>query len=296
MTGIIVLDKPAEITSFKAAKKVKSILNAKKAGHTGTLDPFATGVLVICLNSATRLVPYLQQGEKTYIARLCLGEIRDTYDKTGNLVERRSIGQISDSEIAEVLKQFTGTIMQTPPIFSAIKIDGQRLYVKARKGETVIIPPRNVSISALKLIEFNLPWVTIEVVCSKGTYIRTLAHDIGLALGCGAYLEDLRRTGNGAFSVSQAATFEQLQGNPEKYFVSLEEVTKEYLTIQLNHQQEEKICHGCQIFVATGFENCKSNDVVRAITEDNKMRALGQVSNHIDGGFLFQPKIVFHDN
>lgn len=208
--GIIILDKPGGMTSQQAVTKVRRILGIRKAGHTGTLDPMATGVLLVCLNEATKLASFLTAMDKQYAAGLKLGERTDTFDAEGSVTERRDISHISREGLQRVLQEFSGNIRQLPPMYSAVKIAGQRLYTLARKGIDVERPEREVYVSEITLTGMALPHADFTVTCSKGTYVRTLCDDIGQRLGTGAHLSSLRRLRVGDCPVGDAVTFEEL--------------------------------------------------------------------------------------
>jgi tRNA pseudouridine55 synthase len=210
-SGIIVVDKPSDISSAKVVAKVKSLLNAKKVGHAGTLDPFAEGVLVCCINDATRLARFLLAGNKTYEATLKLGIETDTQDSTGTVTATKAVLDCTEQRIRTAVSQFKGRIEQQPPIFSALKHKGTPLYKLARQGRPVQKPARQVHISKIKILEIKLPLVHFEVSCSAGTYIRTLCADIGKQLGCGGHLRALRRTASSGFKIQQAISLSQLE-------------------------------------------------------------------------------------
>jgi len=210
MNVIINLNKPKGITSQQAVTKVKKLLGARKAGHTGTLDPMATGVLLVCLNEATKASRFLLDKDKTYHARLKLGERTETLDADGKLIETRDVPPFAPEHIASAAKQFIGKIMQKPPMYSAIKLNGQPLYKLARQGIEVERAERPVEIYNIKLLQMDVPYVDIAVSCSKGTYVRTLCDDIGLVLGTGAHITALERTSIGTFSIDASVTFDTL--------------------------------------------------------------------------------------
>jgi tRNA pseudouridine55 synthase len=211
LSGVIVIDKPSGITSAKVVARVKKWLKAKKAGHTGTLDPFATGVLVCCINRATRLSRFFLHGKKRYEAVLQLGVETDTQDSTGIITNICHNVEFSKKTIQSVFKRFEGNIKQLPPVYSALKHRGIPLYKLARSKKPVQKPARQVSIITLKILEIHLPFVRFEVFCSAGTYIRTLCADIGAALGCGGHLKELRRIESSGFTITDAVTLEELE-------------------------------------------------------------------------------------
>lgn len=209
--GVVLIDKPAGPSSFQMVRQVRRALGVKKVGHSGTLDPFASGLLVICVGrSATRIIARLMGGIKEYEAVLRLGVETDTQDPEGTIIAERPVGELNNARVEACLADFVGEIMQTPPRFSALKHKGKPLYHYARRGIVVEKEPRRVTIHALGLVSLAGERLTIRTVCGKGTYIRSLAADIGQALGCGAHLEALRRLRNGPFSVKEALAGEQL--------------------------------------------------------------------------------------
>jgi tRNA pseudouridine55 synthase len=211
INGFVVIDKPAGITSHDVVSRVRRILGTRKVGHTGTLDPFATGVLPIAVNDGTKSIPFLDEGLKCYEAVMQLGVSTDTLDMTGTVIREADWHDVAQVSVESVLKKFTGHLSQIPPMYSAIKLDGQPLYKLARKGQVIERAPRLIDIHSIELISFLLPFVGFRVVCSRGTYVRTLADDIGAVLGCGAALKELRRLSSGPFSISTAASLEELE-------------------------------------------------------------------------------------
>lgn len=208
--GIIVMDKPADFTSFDVVAKLRGILHIKKIGHTGTLDPIATGVLVVCVGRATKLVSKLTAEEKIYEAGVLFGEKYDTGDITGKLIKNDSV-VITEDDFRTACQQFVGDIDQIPPMYSAKKVNGKKLYEYAREGIEVEREPERIHIYLIELLGFDFPHAQIRVHCSKGTYIRTLIEDISEAAGTVGTMESLRRTKNGDFSIEDAVTFEQLE-------------------------------------------------------------------------------------
>ena len=211
MDGILIVDKPKGVTSFAVVKEVKAILGARKVGHGGTLDPLPTGVLPLFINRATKLVPFLMNGTKKYLATMKLGVETDTQDRDGRVIsESRNIPE-DRQQIIQVLSSFTGTAKQIPPMFSALKVNGTPLYKLARKGISLERKPRTISIHALTVTDITLPYVTFEVICSAGTYVRTLCADTGEKLACGAHLTELTRLQSGLFHLEDAITLDQLR-------------------------------------------------------------------------------------
>ena len=210
-SGILIVDKPAGWTSMDVCAKLRGIFHEKRVGHGGTLDPMATGVLPVFIGRATRAVEFAEKSDKEYIAGLKLGVITNTQDTSGEILEERPVS-VTREELENALESFRGDILQVPPMYSAVKIGGKKLYELARKGREVERPARQISIKALELLDKtgeNL--YTIRVRCSKGTYVRTLCHDIGQALGCGGCMASLRRTMAAGFTLEDAVTLEQVQ-------------------------------------------------------------------------------------
>lgn len=207
--GVLLLDKPQGITSNAALMRVKRLYRAEKAGHTGTLDPLASGLLPICFGSATRFAQFLLDAPKRYIATVRFGATTTTQDAEGVIVATRSV-DCARGDVEGALERFTGRLMQTPPAHSALKFEGRPLYEYARRGIDVPRTPREVVIEALRLLQWQPPDATIDIECSKGTYVRALAADLGEALGCGAHLAALRRTASGGFDVRDALAFDAL--------------------------------------------------------------------------------------
>lgn len=207
MDLIINVNKPKGITSQGATSQVKKILTAKKAGHTGTLDPTATGVLLICINKATRLASYISALDKEYKTIMKLGEVTDTQDTEGSVIEKTDRIEVNRTQIENALKSFEGETLQRPPMFSAIKYKGKPLYKYARKGIDIPRESRKVHIRNIELLSIELPFVSFKTICSKGTYIRTLCNDIGKKLGTGAHLFELERTAIGRFNINDSLSF-----------------------------------------------------------------------------------------
>jgi len=209
--GILNVNKPEGKTSYNVVSRLKRLSGEKHVGHTGTLDPIATGVLPICFGQATRITQFLTDSSKTYLAQIELGIITDTFDKQGEIVERRDPSAVTVTQIEEALTHFHGVINQVPPIYSALKHQGRRYYELARAGIPIKLKPRQVEISNLELLNFQPPLITINVDCSKGTYIRSLAHDLGQYLSCGAHLKDLSRLRCGSFYIEDALSLPQIE-------------------------------------------------------------------------------------
>jgi tRNA pseudouridine55 synthase len=208
---VLLIDKPLEWTSYDVIRKLRKIINIKKIGHAGTLDPLATGLLIVCTGKFTKKINEYMSQEKEYTGTITLGAVTPTYDRESEPESFKSLDGITEEIITEKTKQFTGEILQTPPIHSAIKQNGKPVYLMARKGLDVVLEPRKITIKEFEITKIDLPVITFKVVCSTGTYIRSLANDFGIRLGCGGYLSELRRTRIGNFKVEEAVTIEQFQ-------------------------------------------------------------------------------------
>ncbi len=241
-SGIIIIDKPAGWTSMDVCAKLRGMLQTKKVGHAGTLDPMATGVLPVFVGQATRAVSFAEDGQKEYIAGLRLGRSTDTQDVTGETLETHPV-LTSRRDLEQLLPRFTGEISQVPPMYSAIKIGGQKLYQIARRGGEVERPARPVTIYELELLEQSGPAdYTLRVRCSKGTYIRTLCHDIGVALGCGGCMSSLRRSMAAGFTLSDAVTLEQVQEQGAVLLAPVDSLFRQYPAYTIGHPRVEALC------------------------------------------------------
>ena len=250
--GIIVVDKPVDITSARVVSIVKKTLKVKKVGHAGTLDPFAEGVLICCVNQATRLADFLLHAPKKYIAELKLGEETDTQDLTGTVISTAEPDNFSQQTIQKVFQTFEGPLEQMPPVYSALKHKGVPLYKLARSGKPVQKPPRRVEIYSINILDIALPLIRFEVSCSAGTYIRTLGADIGKTLGCGGHLNRLKRTASSGFVLDQAVSLSSLEklaasGRLPEIMISMADTLPDMQTCIADGQLVEKIRHGQMI-------------------------------------------------
>jgi tRNA pseudouridine55 synthase len=241
--GALLLDKPVGISSNRALQEAKKVLGAKKAGHAGTLDPLASGLLIVLFGEATKFAGPLIEDDKEYVATLKLGEKTATGDAEGAVVEAKPF-QGSETDIAAVLRQFTGEIEQVPPMHSALKRDGVALYELARRGKTVERTPRRVRITGLENLAFEPPYLQLRVRCSKGTYVRTLAEDIGVALGTCAHLTALRRTASGRWRVDDALRLEELAARGARHVLSLEALLAHLPRAELDARDEARFRNG----------------------------------------------------
>ena len=250
--GIIIIDKPADWTSMDVCAKLRGILKTKKIGHAGTLDPMATGVLPVFVGQATRAVSFAEEGRKEYIAALRLGLVTDTQDTTGTVLEQHPVS-VTAEELCAVLPQFIGDIAQIPPMYSAIKIKGQKLYDLARQGKTVERKPRHITIYELELLEQTAPdSFTLRILCSKGTYIRTLCHDIGQALRCGGCMAALRRTMAAGFTLKESYKLEDVQQQGESLLRPTDSLFRAYPAYHITHPRVEALCRNGNPFFVKG--------------------------------------------
>lgn len=282
MDIIIALNKPKDITSQDAVTKVKKNLKVKKAGHTGTLDPMATGLLLVCIDKATRLATYFSSLDKEYRAVLKLGEATDTQDAYGKVISKTESVEIDKSIIEETLKSFKGKILQQPPMYSALKHEGQPLYKLARKGIEVDRKLREVTINEIELLNIECLYVTFRVACSKGTYIRTLCDDIGKKLGVGAHLFELERTVIGPFRIEESLTFEELQNAdtdaPSKGIYSINRALSWMLELRVNFQMMRAVTHGNPVKIMNLSDTYKKAEGIRIKSIDGELLAIGSYS------------------
>lgn len=246
--GILIIDKPTDWTSMDVCAKLRGIFHEKRIGHGGTLDPMATGVLPVFIGRATRAVEFAERSDKEYVAALRLGVVTDTQDSTGNVLETHPV-RISRQDLEAVLPRFTGNIQQIPPMYSAVKIQGKKLYQLARKGQEIARPARPITIHALELLDDDTGAPNeylLRVRCSKGTYIRTLCHDIGQALGCGAVMSGLQRTMACGFSLDRAVTLEAVAAaaDPASLLLPLDAYFADRPMVALHGHAEKKVRNG----------------------------------------------------
>lgn len=249
MDGFIVIDKPAGLTSHDIVARVRRILGQKKVGHTGTLDPFATGVLPVAVGEGTKAIPYLDESVKVYRATMVLGSATDTQDCTGRVEREGDWSHLLPETVSAVIGAFVGRIKQVPPMYSAIKQGGVPLYRLARKGCEVEREPRDVEINSIRIEYMSLPLIEFTVSCSRGTYVRTLAHDIGERLGCGAHLKELRRMRSGPFDLLGAITLDDMirlkdSGNIQSCFIPPNAVLGHLLAVELSEEDARKVYCG----------------------------------------------------
>ncbi len=291
--GLLLLDKPAGFTSNGALQKVKWLLNAKKAGHTGSLDPIATGLLPLCFGEATKLSSYLLESDKTYDTTIALGEVTETGDREGEVVETRPVN-VTSADIEKALEAFRGDILQVPPMYSALKRDGQPLYKLARQGIVVEREPREITVHSLELTHFDSEAATVDVSvrCSSGFYVRSLAYDLGEALGCGGHVKVLRRTAVAGFDLSGALTIEQLEADEsprerQQHLMAPDQGLDHIPPINLSVDAAFYICRGQP--VNAGPAGLSTDDVVRLYAPEAGFLGIGTI---LDDGRV-APKRLF---
>jgi tRNA pseudouridine55 synthase len=282
--GFLNIDKPAGITSHDVVVQTRRLLKIKKVGHSGTLDPLATGVLILCLGRGTRLVQFLDESEKVYQTSIRLGIETDTGDLEGKVIQQTDPSAITQAEIETALGKFIGEIEQIPPMYSAIKKNGKKLYELARAGETIQRQPRKVHIDQIHIIAFKKPLLTLSITCSRGTYIRSLAHDLGRRLGCGACLKELRRTRSGPFDINAAWTPEEIKDLQQRNQLPVigPEIALSHLeALMVNEEASRKVCFGIAIKeeeICEGLpELTDEKQPVRICNQEGRLLAIGEV-------------------
>ena len=302
-SGLLNINKPKGITSHDVVVRVRKLTGQRKAGHAGTLDPMASGVLLVCLGQATRLIEYLMPGRKQYRATIRFGIATDTHDAEGNIVAKRDPTNLTEPSLHNVLPAFLGEIEQTPPVISAIKKDGQPLYKRVRAGETVKVEPRRVTIDSIDWVSWRPPDLTLDIVCSAGTYIRSVARDIGEAVGVGAHLAELTRTASGSWSLDQAISLTTLEGEAakdkdtwQKHLHSPDQAITHLPRVTLDEQTVTRVSYGQRVrleSVETGSDQAQGAGVklIRAYTPGGELLAILTLAE--PGDKLWQPKKVF---
>lgn len=276
MNGIVIVDKPQGWTSQDVTARLRRVFGTRRIGHGGTLDPMATGVLPVFVGRATRAVEFFEHAEKTYETVLLLGKKTDTQDVTGTVLEERAV-DVTKSQVEEVLTRFRGEIMQVPPMYSALKVNGQKLYELARKGKQVERQPRPVTVYELTMLSFENNRLSLRVRCSKGTYIRTLCEDIGEALGCLGCMEALRRTQAGEYRLEDAVALEDLleSSTPESCLRGMDTMFARYPAVKLTANQEKRCRNG------NSFTRPMPDGIYRAYGENGEFLMLAKVEDGV---------------
>ncbi len=297
LKGLLLVDKPSGMTSHDVVDRIRAAAGIRRVGHTGTLDPAATGLLILCIGPATRLSEYLTGLDKVYEGFMRLGVISDSHDMDGQIVEERAVPELTHAQIQAAFDRFTGQIEQVPPMVSAVKVGGQRLYKLARKGETVERKPRQITVSEFAALSFESPLVKFRVSCTSGTYVRSLCHEVGQILGCGAVLDSLRRVAVGKYNVINAAALDTL-ANPADVRGRLMPMgdALDLPSVTIRRAGERQLATGA----ALGRVELKTMPAIRegwvqVKSESGELLALGQVKEG-PGELQVQPKRVFLDN
>ncbi|MEW6716328.1 MAG: tRNA pseudouridine(55) synthase TruB [Chloroflexota bacterium] len=290
VSGVLVIDKPVNMTSHDVVKEIRRGTGIRRAGHTGTLDPRASGVLVVLIGPAVRLSEYVSSADKRYQATFRLGSYTDTYDAEGEVHFGGDISGITEEKFNELLQQFVGQVEQVPPPYSAVKVKGKRAYEYAREDEEIELEPRVIDVYHIELLEWAPPDVVVDIYCSSGTYVRSLAHDIGEMLGVGAYLVGLRRTKSGSFTLRDAVSLRRLQeafqkGDWYRYLIPAAEALSDWPEIVLDADQVQLVRHGHRIPA-----DPEAGDLVRAISEQGDLIA---IMVRVPETQEWQPKKVF---
>ncbi|MCI0840484.1 MAG: tRNA pseudouridine(55) synthase TruB [Chloroflexi bacterium] len=277
--GILNVDKPYGLTSMDVVRRLKRASGQKRVGHGGTLDPIATGVIPICFGQATRMMEDLINGPKRYRAAVELGVVTDTYDALGEIVETRDASAVTLADIEEAINGFIGVIQQVPPMYSALKKNGRRLYQLAREGVEVERDARSVTVQDIKIVAWDSPAITIEVSCGRGFYMRSLAYDLGNALGCGGHMKSLVRLQSGVFSVDAALSLEHAEqklqdGEWQDILHSPDVVLSAMKAIVVGKQTEDLIRNGCSLPLALSLPRGKADDRCRAYSVDGRFLAI----------------------
>ncbi len=297
VSGVLVIDKPVGMTSHDVVQIVRRGTGIRRAGHTGTLDPRASGVLVVLIGPAVRLSEFVSASDKRYQATLRLGASTNTYDAEGTITQTTSPDDITEEQFEAALKQFEGEIEQVPPPYSAVKVKGRKAYELSRKGKEVKLQPRKIHVYNLELLEWVPPEAVVDVYCSSGTYVRSLAHDLGNVLGCGAHLVGLRRTKSGHFTLRDAVPLRKLRdsfltGDWYKYLIPAAEAL-DWPTKVLNNEEVEMVRFGRRLPADPNAET-HTNGLIRALTEQGDLVALLRLEvNAEEGTAEWQPAKVF---
>lgn len=282
MDGVINIYKPIGITSFDVVRKLRNICGTKKIGHTGTLDPLACGVLPVCVGKATKIVDFIMESSKVYVVELKLGITTDTYDREGTILEENNVN-LDEQTVLKVINSFRGKIDQVPPMYSALKINGKKLYELARQGIEVERKPRAIEIFNIEITNISLPYIAFRVHCSKGTYIRSLCYDIGKSLGVGGTMWNLERVATGSFTKGNSIDLDKVtKENVASYLVDLEDALSSYPKLIASSPFSKLLINGVQVNNEYFLSSIELNRVYRVYSEDNLLIGLG---NKTDKGF-----------
>jgi tRNA pseudouridine55 synthase len=303
ISGILIINKEAGYTSHDVVAKLRGITKQKKIGHTGTLDPDATGVLPICFGKATKVSELLTNKEKVYVTTLLLGRSSDTQDSSGKIISEGLTAHLTEDEVKSCIKEFIGELSQVPPMYSALKVNGKKLYELAREGKEVDRKPRNIVVQEINILWMDLPRVKMEIKCSKGTYIRTLCHDIGEKLGCGGLMEDLVRTKVGDYTIENSITIDEFAGRfrsnlIDSLLLKIEDVFEEYPKFNIKKDGESLAYNGNPLSEKLITQKVSLQNRQRARLYDFHGNFIGiyQWIDGTEGEGRFKPEKLFFDN
>jgi tRNA pseudouridine55 synthase len=275
MDGVINIYKPKGITSFDVVSQIRKISGTKKVGHAGTLDPAASGVLPVCLGRATKIIDYIMNGVKTYRVILKLGMITDTYDSEGKILQVNEVN-LGEEEVINTIKEFIGEIEQIPPMYSALKVNGKRLYELAREGIEIERKPRKICIYDTQINYIKLPLVSFDVVCSKGTYIRSLCYDIGTKLGCGGMMHSLERISTGSFNINEAVNLKDLnEENIFSYLIPIDKALGSFGEYIAEDKLVKLLINGVGVKDKNLIENIQEDRMIRVYNYKKQLIGLG---------------------
>ncbi|MDI6828853.1 MAG: tRNA pseudouridine(55) synthase TruB [Armatimonadota bacterium] len=300
MDGVLNINKPPGPTSHDIVAEVRHISGERRVGHAGTLDPLASGVLLVCLGNATRIVEYLMSWRKVYRTTAVFGASTDTEDAAGQIIEESDASYVTEDMLKRILDKFIGKISQTPPMVSAVRYKGRKLYELARRGQIVERAPKTVEIYSLKLIEFHpgmRPEAVLDVECSRGTYIRTLCADIGRELGCGGYMKSLVRTAVGWFTLENSVTLSFIEelaskGRLNKVLYPIDEVLKDMPAVVVQPSDIKRILNGVVVYVEEAIASVQEGSNVRIKSPDGSLLGIGKVFFLPDGRVQLKPSKV----
>ena len=297
INGIINVNKPPGITSMDVIRRIRRASGVRRVGHSGTLDPLASGVMVVALGVAARLLEYVTEFNKSYAAKIELGKSTDTYDGEGEILSSELKVMVSDSDVRSAIQTFKGTQSQIPPMHSAIKVNGIKLYDLARKGITIDRAPRLVNLYDAYISDFKSPELDLQITCSKGFYVRTFANDLGIQLGCGAYLKELVRTSVGKFNIEDSLSLDFIETNLQKnksriLLQNLETVLDPIPKLRLDFDETKKVQNGISIPAVGNHKAATNSHIAMALTEKGKLIAVMRLNEE---ELIWKPEKVFHD-